>query len=282
MSQVAVRHPQRRIREFFDRVDLDVVCLKKRNAYAIYWADDREPVARLRPTRQLDQVEVDYWDDDKWEPANEPGHARSLDEALEYIAEDPDGRFFDPDETKSAGVSPEFCAAARTLLGEIILCALAGAVVGSLFAGAVQGGWRAALVGLAISAAWWRLRARTRSLRVGAIVAILPVTLVAAAGGVLGGGINGAVAHGVWGPVCGVLAGAFVSVFACTGRIATWLVGFASGLTLAAVLVEEMQLHGHFSALALAAVGAWTGAGIYFCLLQSVSALSQAAFSPED
>jgi hypothetical protein len=67
-----------------------------RGGYSLFDEDDGSPVARLRPTGNADEVEILWWSHrDKWENIGEFGGViLPLSEALEYIAEDPDGCFW--------------------------------------------------------------------------------------------------------------------------------------------------------------------------------------------
>ena len=67
-----------------------------KGGYNLYQEGDGSPIARLRPTGENDEVEV-LWRShrNKWEPIGEFGGIYlPLDEALEYIAEDPLGCFW--------------------------------------------------------------------------------------------------------------------------------------------------------------------------------------------
>ncbi len=95
MPKVTARHFRRCIEDYFEEHELDVVCRKTRSAYALYWADDLTPLARLRPTGRGDEVELFRWDQGRWHHVREFGLTMPLAESLEYIQEDPDGLFFE-------------------------------------------------------------------------------------------------------------------------------------------------------------------------------------------
>jgi hypothetical protein len=63
---------------------------KDPRGYTLIRADDGVPVARLRPGKE-GLFEVLYWNpyQDRWRPVGNFGTALSLDDALEFIAEDP-------------------------------------------------------------------------------------------------------------------------------------------------------------------------------------------------
>ena len=143
MVTVATSYFRHVIEEYFDNLDLDVVCRKKRNAYVIYWADDHLPLAKLRPTGQDDEVEVYYWDESHWRPVNEFGLVLQLTECLQYISDDPEGLFFDADEQHGVvpwGGSPEFAAAVCLFHRNIFSCAVLGGAAGGMASGTGLGG----------------------------------------------------------------------------------------------------------------------------------------------
>lgn len=266
MTCVSTSRLLHRIREFFRDVDLDVVCLKKKNSYTIYWADDRLPLAKLRPTGRGDYVEVYYWDEDHWESATESGLVLPLDELLQYIMDDPDGLFFETDDSgndASEVVSLEFAAVVHSLRGLVYMSVLVGGAVGGLFAGVGPGGAWGFLAGVVWSLPRRRWQWDVQFLLLYLAMVGTPVGLFAGAAGVLGSGVNGAVAHGAWGPICGVLAGALFSRLALAGGWLTRAIGFAAGLLVASRLMELVHLRDHFVGLALAAVAACASAGIY-------------------
>ena len=62
MTVASQNYFQRQIEEHFEDLELDLVVRKRKRGYNIYWADDLDPVARLRPAGRDDVVEVDWWD----------------------------------------------------------------------------------------------------------------------------------------------------------------------------------------------------------------------------
>ena len=64
---------------------------KAARGYSLLRQDTGRPIARLRPTGKGDQVEVMWWSHrDRWDQIGEFGPmVMSLEEALDYIAEDP-------------------------------------------------------------------------------------------------------------------------------------------------------------------------------------------------
>jgi hypothetical protein len=85
-----------RIEAFNEAKGGGVVIQKAAKGYSLFHEATGRPIARLRPTRKRDQVEVLWWSHrDKWEQIGDFGPmVMSLDEALEYIANDPVGCFW--------------------------------------------------------------------------------------------------------------------------------------------------------------------------------------------
>jgi hypothetical protein len=85
-----------RIEAFNETQGGGVLIRKAAKGYSLFREDTREPVARLRPTRRGDQVEVMWWSHrDKWDQIGDFGPMlMSLDQALDYIARDPMGFFW--------------------------------------------------------------------------------------------------------------------------------------------------------------------------------------------
>ena len=73
-----------------------VIIRRARGGYSLYREKYGKPVARLRPTGHADKVEILWWSHrDKWESIGDfGGIILPLDEALEYIVEDPLGCFW--------------------------------------------------------------------------------------------------------------------------------------------------------------------------------------------
>jgi len=67
-----------------------------RGGYSLFQEENGSQVARLRPTGKGDDVEILWWSHrEKWEPIGDFGGViLPLDEALEYVAEDPLGCFW--------------------------------------------------------------------------------------------------------------------------------------------------------------------------------------------
>lgn len=73
-----------------------VLIQKRSKGYSLFREDNGRPVARLRPTRKGDLVEVMWWSHrDQWEQIGDLGPmVMPLDKALEYVAKDPMGIFW--------------------------------------------------------------------------------------------------------------------------------------------------------------------------------------------
>ena len=68
-----------------------VMVRRDAHGYSLFREDTGAPVARLRPAKKGELMEVLWWSHrDRWEPIGEfGGISMPLDEALNYIAEDP-------------------------------------------------------------------------------------------------------------------------------------------------------------------------------------------------
>jgi hypothetical protein len=72
-----------------------VIIRRASKGYSLFIESDGSPIARLRPTGNGDEVEILWWSHgDKWEQIGEFGGViLPLDEALDFVAEDPYGCF---------------------------------------------------------------------------------------------------------------------------------------------------------------------------------------------
>ncbi|MFQ5401670.1 MAG: hypothetical protein ACE5E7_18990 [Anaerolineae bacterium] len=70
-----------------------VLIRRASKGYSLFVEEDGSPIARLRPTGNGDEVEVLYWSHrERWESIGDFGGERMpLDEALDFVAEDPYG-----------------------------------------------------------------------------------------------------------------------------------------------------------------------------------------------
>jgi hypothetical protein len=73
-----------------------VVVRRDAHGYSLFREEDGAPVARLRPLLSGSLMEILWWSHrDRWESIGEFGGVRMpLDEALNYIADDPMGCFW--------------------------------------------------------------------------------------------------------------------------------------------------------------------------------------------
>ena len=70
-----------------------VIIRRANKGYSLFIESDGSPIARLRPTGNGDEVEILRWSHrDKWEQIGDFGRViLPLDEALDFVAEDPYG-----------------------------------------------------------------------------------------------------------------------------------------------------------------------------------------------
>ena len=85
-----------RIEAFHQPKGGGVIIQRAAKGYSLFREDNGKPIARLRPTGKVDQVEVMWWSHrDKWEQIGDFGPLlMSLDEALMYIAKNTLGCFW--------------------------------------------------------------------------------------------------------------------------------------------------------------------------------------------
>jgi hypothetical protein len=229
-----------RIVDHFEEAELDVVCRKRKNGYAIYWNDDKLPLAKLRPTGRHDEVEVYQWEDDRWKKVTESGLTLRIDEALEFITDDPDDLFFDsdPDDLEDFSANSAGAEALRYLLGSFLLYAAVGGAVGGWFSNPSICGVVGIATSLLIAVVPNLIRGQLRKAMAMGVLCGLPAALLAGASGTLGGSVNQALGSGVLGAICGISIGAMSGIFVVSCRPLAWGVGFAAGLILGMQLVE--------------------------------------------
>lgn len=85
-----------RIEAFDKEMGGGVIIRRASGGYSLFVEEDGSPIARLRPTGEDDDVEVLWWSHrGRWEQIGDfGGVVLPLDEALEYVAEDPMGVFW--------------------------------------------------------------------------------------------------------------------------------------------------------------------------------------------
>jgi hypothetical protein len=87
----------KRIEAFNDAQGGGVVVRKDPHGYSLFREDTGMPVARLRPSKSGNLIEVLWWkrSGERWDSIGDFGGMWfTLDDALEYIAEDPMGCFW--------------------------------------------------------------------------------------------------------------------------------------------------------------------------------------------
>jgi hypothetical protein len=87
---------QGRIEAFNNTHGGGVFVRKDARGYCLFREDTGAPVARLRPVKSSALMEVLWWSGrDRWDSIGDFGGVHlPLDEALDYIAEDPEGCFW--------------------------------------------------------------------------------------------------------------------------------------------------------------------------------------------
>lgn len=85
-----------RIESFNKANNMNVFVHRTKGGYSLFSEKYGSPIVRLRPTGNGDEVEVLWWSHrDKWEHIGDFGGViLPLEEALEYVAEDPLGCFW--------------------------------------------------------------------------------------------------------------------------------------------------------------------------------------------
>lgn len=85
-----------RIEAYNDAQGGGVIIRRVNKGYSLFVAEDGSPIARLRPTGKGDEVEVLWWSHhERWASIGEfGGEFMPLDEALDFIAQDPYGCFW--------------------------------------------------------------------------------------------------------------------------------------------------------------------------------------------
>ena len=198
----------------------------------------------LRPTGRDDEVEVYQWTDDRWQRITDSGLTLRLDEALEFITDDPDDLFFesDPHAWEDGDEPAAFTEARRELAAMFLFCGVVG--------GAVGGGFSSPLTGGAVGVATSVLFAVVRELFKGnwkTAIAVqvfcgLPGAVLAGTSAVLGASLHQGAGSGFWGAACGIVVGAMSAIIMLTGRPAAWGLGLAAGTLLGLQVVESSGL----------------------------------------
>jgi len=282
MSRATPSHFRSHVEDHFTLYDLDVVCRKKKIAYNLYWADDEMPFARLRPTGQDDEVEIFWWDDDHWSQVGEFGLTMPLDEALEYITDDPQGLFFedededdehwneedwdeddwdeegdeaDADEKLAAALeSTEFREGLKKAAYQLTVCTTVAGGLGGLCVGTPWGLAVGAAAGPLLFAAWNLDTSVLRLWFLGSLLFGAVVAISAATAGSLGACLTEALGGGGWARVLGLALGALTGWLTVLARPLAWLVAFSSGLAFGLWLTETWGITHHTKSCIIAAL----------------------------
>ncbi len=256
MTTKSIPNFRGRIEQHFDEAEWDVLCRKKRNAFAIYWNEDHEPIAKLRPTGQDEDVEVLQWEGDRWRRITRSGMILGLDDALEYIT---DGPLASPGGAPGTRFGkPDAHAMSKTVVddihGLIVGVAFLGAAVGGAFSSLATGAIVGVLSILLLLAGTHWIRGRWRVSM--ALISIFgpPAMLLALTGSLLGGSVNAALGGGAWGIVLGIFVGATSSVLAFNVRALRWMLGMSAGVLIGMQVLEMVAIANQFLRFGLVAV----------------------------
>ena len=259
---------RQQIERYLDNSGWDVTCRKRNDAYNLVWADDQTLLARFKPTGRGDEVEIFWWDGDRWQDVGEFGCVLPLHEALNFVFEDPEGLFFDDDVDEDRAWSPGPRRAIADLFSSL--------VVSSTVAGCLAGFVSTPVFGMAVGAIvaylmfairLWHVFPWVVAFRFSAVLAG-PAVFAAAVGGTLGAALNEAVVTVWWGRFAGVLIGGLCGLVIYASRPLGWLLstlaGIVLGISLTAVLgITQLHCVCLITALLAASFGrfsSWMGA----------------------
>jgi len=235
-----------RIERHLDDGEWDVVCRKRNGGYTLLWADDEEPFARLRPTGDEDDVEVFWWNGERWRAVGEFGRVLPLNEALDFVFEDPAGVFriggsIDEEDEDGVPLGHSLAGSAfGVVFGAAMLAGFLGGALGVMLSGAGYGLGGGAISGyLVFGLMSWRVSGWRLALRVSLVLG-MPAVAAGAVGGSLGAALNQAVVTEWWGRFAGLLVGGLAGLLLFSGRpvtrVLSFLAGIALGLWLAGIL----------------------------------------------
>ena len=237
------------------------------------WADDEEPLARFKPVGDKDEVEVFWWNGERWRPVGEFGCVLQLHEALDFVFEDPEGIFLDEhsiedeEDHRSSPLRFSVRPALGFVFGMVLFSGALGGALGGLFSGAGYGLVGGAVFGyLTLIVQLWR----GSSLRLALFASLfftLPTVLAGAVGGTLGATLNDAFVTQWWARAAGLLVGLLGATLLLWGRRMTSALSFLAGIALGLWLVGVLnisQLHWaciltSMVAFGLAEFGRWVG-----------------------
>lgn len=260
MARLKTNLFRQQIERYLDNSGWDVTCRKRNDAYNLIWADDQTLLAKFKPTGQGDEVEIFWRDGDCWQGVGEFGCVLPIQEALDFVFEDPDGLFFDEDDEveEACEWSPGPGMAMAKAFGLVVASSTVGGCLAGFFSTPVYGLAVGAIVAyLMIAIRFWQVFPWAAAIRFSAVLAG-PAIFAAAAGGILGTALNEAVATVWWGRFAGVLIGGLCGFVMYASRPLGWLLSFGAGLLLGislAGLLGITQLHCVCMMAALLAAG---------------------------
>lgn len=245
---------QSQIDRYWEEHGWDIRCQRVNRGYTLYW-DDGDRFARLRPTGNSGEFEVLWWSEPagRWRELGEFGAVFPLDEALDYLQDDPEHRFFDYDDDPNDVFADEMATTVvanhLAMTGIFLLAGICGGLMRDTLSG-ITGGAFGALIGLAT----WHLSKRNM-LNGGKMVLCI---LVGVTVGAVGGGTNMALSGGLLGAVIGVMVGAASGLACSMHHLGTRVVGFFGGLLIGSLAVAELDAG--FWQMLVPAFCAWLGA----------------------
>lgn len=267
LSRVSHHQFREQVATHFENEGLAVEVRKRKAGYAIHWADDGQPLARLRPTGSGDEFEVDWWDDSHWVPVDEYGPALSLDEALRLITDDPASLFLRDvwDEESDDEADEEFerfwhpsdvvvrsllRASAPALLRHLSWCSAFGAALGGMLGDVLWGVAASAGAGFLASTVTTVIASRPRIL-LPTLLLGLTTALFACVGGITGSTVHAALGAGGWPLLAGLVAGGLCNLLFFSHRFFAWSLGLLAGLHLGLWLSELWGLRADYSGVLL-------------------------------
>jgi hypothetical protein len=268
MTGISTGQFRRTIEEYFEDRDMDIVCRKRRRGYSLYFADDNTPLARLRPTGEAHIVELDWWDGNHWQSVTEFGLALPLQEALDYVTEDPDDVFFEADEDDEYDVdidpetravpAPTLWWASRLALLLGLKVTITGSFLGAICGGLVAGAPWGLLYGTGAAVVFCLLYSLVtgtiRNVVLNMTFSGLPSMIVAGASGTIGAAVCQALGGGLWPSLGGAIVAAACAFVLTAGSLPAWLVGLIAGLNLGIALADSLEIRQQFLGAAVIAV----------------------------
>jgi hypothetical protein len=207
-----------------------------------------------------------------------------LDEALEFITDDPQGLFFEDDDEDAEGgwgedgwgeeddwdeeddeldadeelaaalESTEFCEALKRAAYQLTVCTTVAGGLGGLCVGTPWGLGVGAAAGPLLFAAWNLQMSALRLWFFGSLLFGTVVAISAAMAGSLGACLTEAIGAGGWARVLGLGLGALTGWLTVFARPLAWMVAFSSGLAFGLWLTETWGITHHTKSCIIAAV----------------------------